>query len=204
MCSVEGCGEKHRAKGFCHSHYNQMPEMRAYFLAYSRTAEARAAQRRLSRSPERLAYQKAYFKKYKLTPEYKATAAAAKKKYRASAYGKARAREYDRSPKAKEMHSRYRQSPKGKAVAVNASHLRRQLQRETDITAEWLVSLRRKTKYCGICLLLLEGHAHLDHIIPLNVGGTHTRENVRYVHCHCNMRRPKDGSDLLPKSKNVS
>lgn len=36
---------------------------------------------------------------------------------------------------------------------------------------------------------------HLDHIVPLNQGGTHTHGNVRIICADCNLRRPKDGSD---------
>lgn len=36
----------------------------------------------------------------------------------------------------------------------------------------------------------------LDHILPLNIGGTHTVGNVRIICRTCNLARPKDGSDL--------
>lgn len=37
---------------------------------------------------------------------------------------------------------------------------------------------------------------HLDHIVPLNIGGTHTHGNVRVICRTCNLSRPSDGSDL--------
>jgi 5-methylcytosine-specific restriction endonuclease McrA len=37
---------------------------------------------------------------------------------------------------------------------------------------------------------------HLDHIIPVVMGGTHTMGNVRIICRTCNLSRPKDGSDL--------
>lgn len=36
----------------------------------------------------------------------------------------------------------------------------------------------------------------IDHIIPLNIGGTDIRENVRVICRTCNLTRPKDGSDV--------
>jgi 5-methylcytosine-specific restriction endonuclease McrA len=31
--------------------------------------------------------------------------------------------------------------------------------------------------------------ATLDHVVPISVGGEHTRENVRCAHLRCNARR---------------
>jgi hypothetical protein len=75
----------------------------------------------------------------------------------------------------------------------------------SDITVKWLKELQNITTNCELCEveLLYETTQHdhhkanLDHIIPLNVGGTHTRDNVRYICYLCNLRRPKNGSDLL-------
>lgn len=37
---------------------------------------------------------------------------------------------------------------------------------------------------------------HLDHIIPIAAGGTHTLGNVRVICATCNLSRPSDASDL--------
>jgi 5-methylcytosine-specific restriction endonuclease McrA len=37
----------------------------------------------------------------------------------------------------------------------------------------------------------------LDHMIPLNAGGTHTIGNVRIICRSCNRQRPHDGSDYI-------
>jgi hypothetical protein len=37
---------------------------------------------------------------------------------------------------------------------------------------------------------------HIDHIIPITIGGTHTHGNVRVICATCNLTRPNDGSDL--------
>lgn len=84
----------------------------------------------------------------------------------------------------------------------NHQHLRRTLQKQGDITAEWLETLREQASVCPLCAVNLTdfdaslgSHKNLDHIIPVGVGGTHTMDNVRYICRTCNTKRPKDGSD---------
>lgn len=69
---------------------------------------------------------------------------------------------------------------------------------DTDITAEFLTNLWEETNTCEICGKELNDKkkAHLDHTIPLSVGGEHMTYNVRYVCADCNLTRPKDGRDL--------
>lgn len=61
--------------------------------------------------------------------------------------------------------------------------------------------MRRRARACPLCGVRLTSglgkpnSKHLDHIIPLAIGGTHTHGNVRIVCRDCNLRRPKDGSD---------
>jgi hypothetical protein len=77
----------------------------------------------------------------------------------------------------------------------HADSLRRATYKETDITVEWLSALRTSTTICILCDEELL-RPHLDHIVPLGVGGRHIKDNVRFVCDKCNLRRPKDGSDL--------
>lgn len=42
ICSVEGCGGKHNAKGLCRKHYHQTPEYKACDKARSQTPEYKA------------------------------------------------------------------------------------------------------------------------------------------------------------------
>lgn len=53
----------------------------------------------------------------------------------------------------------------------------------------------KQTKHCPLCGERAKTK-HLDHIIPINIGGTHTRGNVRVICAKCNLSRPHDGSDL--------
>lgn len=121
--------------------------------------------------------------------------------------------------KGREWHADWRNENREKVREANrryvALHLeeRREMYRKrrrqirgasTDITTEWLNELQAITPNCELCetKLLYDSAQHnhhkanLDHIVPLNVGGTHTRDNVRYICYLCNLRRPKNGSDL--------
>lgn len=51
---------------------------------------------------------------------------------------------------------------------------------------------------CGVRMTdvpYLVNSKELDHIVPINVGGTYTIGNVRIICRQCNQQRPKDGSD---------
>lgn len=78
--------------------------------------------------------------------------------------------------------------------AINLKH--------TDITAAHIAKLYRQTKACPLCDVRLTAtptqpnSREVDHIIPINVGGTHTIGNVRVICRACNLARPKDGSDI--------
>lgn len=81
------------------------------------------------------------------------------------------------------------------------TYLRKATVRLTDITPEFDEALRAKAKHCPLCAAklidapYLPNSKELDHIVPLNVGGTHTIGNVRIICRRCNQARPWDGSD---------
>lgn len=72
-----------------------------------------------------------------------------------------------------------------------------------DVTKEYERSLRVKAKRCPLCDVKLSDAPYLpdskelDHIVPVNMGGTHTIGNVRVICRLCNQKRPKDGSDFI-------
>jgi hypothetical protein len=78
---------------------------------------------------------------------------------------------------------------------------RRTITRESDITPQQEAGMRRRARKCRMCGAWLTSKPgqpnskHLDHIVPVNVGGTHTHGNVRIICRLCNLKRPKDGSD---------
>lgn len=77
---------------------------------------------------------------------------------------------------------------------------RREQKRFSDLTAADVAALLTLVT-CPLCgAKMSEDHRdprarNLDHIVPC-IGGTHTRNNVRVICRTCNLRRPRDGSDL--------
>lgn len=79
--------------------------------------------------------------------------------------------------------------------------IRKEALRHTDVTAEYVERLVAASRNCPLCGVVMVAESHrpdskeVDHIVPLNVGGTHTVGNLRVICGRCNRRRPKDGSD---------
>lgn len=88
------------------------------------------------------------------------------------------------------------------ARTSNNRHQRRATKKETDITAEWLVWLKNITTYCPLTETKMTNVAgkdnskQLDHIVPLSLGGKHTKSNVRFISRKANLTRPNDASDI--------
>lgn len=80
---------------------------------------------------------------------------------------------------------------------------RRSVTKDSDITPAQEGEMRRRARKCRLCGVfmtskpLLPNSKHLDHIVPIGVGGTHTHGNVRIICLTCNLKRPKDGSDYV-------
>jgi len=96
-------------------------------------------------------------------------------------------RKYYKTPEGQSAHTASRAKRRSKIKSFN-----------TDITAEFLTNLWEETHTCEVCgkELIDKKDAHLDHIVPLCIGGEHMGYNVRYICSQCNLKRPKDGSDL--------
>lgn len=83
------------------------------------------------------------------------------------------------------------------------NHRRRGVSRGGDFTAADEIAMRRKAKRCPLCGIkladepFLPASKELDHILPRNVGGTHTHGNLRIICKRCNAARPLDGSDFV-------
>ena len=80
----------------------------------------------------------------------------------------------------------------------------------TDITVEWLNNLFVKSTHCELCNCEMDNNGsaypngkQLDHILPLIVGGTHMKNNVRFICFKCNVSRPNDGSDIMKVSEAI-
>jgi len=89
----------------------------------------------------------------------------------------------------------------GRGGAKNIlKRLRKQLGAGNKNNAEHInvLEIAERDKWvCGIChdpidstaLYPDPGYRSLDHILPLSLGGSHTSNNVRITHLHCNVRR---------------
>ncbi len=82
------------------------------------------------------------------------------------------------------------------------NYKRRLARKHSDLTSAYVRALFSKAKRCPLCSVALTGKVYepnspeLDHIIPINVGGTDTVGNVRVLCRKCNCARPHDGSDV--------
>jgi len=73
-----------------------------------------------------------------------------------------------------------------------------------DVTGAFLVQLRKSQRdRCAQCSTELKGGGHLDHIVQLHLGGTHSKDNVRFLCVACNLCRPMDHSDVGQFQLNV-
>lgn len=87
-----------------------------------------------------------------------------------------------------------------KALYRNKYGRRRAAEVGTDVTRAFVDGLlrARKCAACGCYMTTAQGprQKHVDHIVPLVVGGTHTVGNLRVICRTCNLTRPKDGRDV--------
>lgn len=95
---------------------------------------------------------------------------------------------------------KYRKDNLDKTLIRNANryHLLRTLKLKSDISTNYLFELKNKSITCPICNLayISKSDKHLDHIVPISIGGEHVKKNVRVICKKCNLSRPKDGRDL--------
>ncbi len=84
----------------------------------------------------------------------------------------------------------------------NRKHLRRTIEKDTDITSKHLIDLKSNTINCPCCNIKMiktpnkPDSITIDHIIPIGCGGKHMKDNIRMICRQCNLERPKDGRDI--------
>lgn len=64
--------------------------------------------------------------------------------------------------------------------------------RETQVEPiDYVAILDEHGMFCHICWLVIvdESDLHFDHVIPLALGGPHTRDNIKPSHARCNIRK---------------
>lgn len=66
-----------------------------------------------------------------------------------------------------------------------------------DRRAGQLLLIAADEKPCPLCgVPIFSALAHIDHIVPFGIGGPDDPSNLRVICRDCNLRRPRDGSDL--------
>jgi 5-methylcytosine-specific restriction endonuclease McrA len=71
----------------------------------------------------------------------------------------------------------------------------------SDLTTVVVRAMKASALRCPLCECVMVDRGmtprskELDHLIPICVGGRHTRANARIICRRCNQRRPKDGRD---------
>lgn len=101
----------------------------------------------------------------------------------------------------REYHKQYRKSERGKAVKLLKRVKRRGLIADGDSSINLKELFERDNGICGICgkpcdwsdytiqdgaIVVGYDYPSVDHIIPLNKGGSHTWDNVQLAHKYCN------------------
>ena len=94
----------------------------------------------------------------------------------------------------------YRQNNIEKTLIRNRNRKNkiRTLSKNSDITNDYLRRLLKGSIKCPLCEKEYKDKSdkHIDHIIPIGVGGKHRKSNIRIICAKCNLSRPKDGSDI--------
>lgn len=162
----------------------------------------------------RKAYMREYIKQDSYKEKKRIYNALEKTKEKRKAYAKTNAgkaaikksrRKYAESEKGKEAQRRWRQSEKG--IQTNRRWRSRRRAKEKHVESDnwsWREIWERDRGICQICGFPVYDNKsaprrlrpHYDHTIPLNNGGTDTRENVRLTHAFCNQHKGDGVADI--------
>lgn len=86
----------------------------------------------------------------------------------------------------KEKHKEYMKKDFAKISKRNSNHKRRALVRDGDVTTIQLKELIDRSKKCYWCEKKIGELYHIDHVMPLALGGEHTLSNLVVSCPHCN------------------
>lgn len=83
-------------------------------------------------------------------------------------------------------------------IDKNARAKRKKAFCDGSVSVSFLRDLKLQTNICELCGISVKDKSFdLDHILPINAGGQHVPNNLRYICYSCNRSRPSDGSDLI-------
>lgn len=127
-----------------------------------------------------------------------------------------KAKEYKKNNKEKILtYNRiYSKTDIAKASYRNSQHKRRVVEKNTDVDSCWIKEQKKLAIFCPLCDYKMEEDGRkmkgktMDHVITINKGGLHKKNNILYVCRECNLTRPKNNSDIkyiyeLILSKNI-
>lgn len=197
LCSVEGCSNKHYAKGLCRKHWSKQ-----YNRQYEETHKEQIKQYRQNNKEKKRDYMKQYrqdnkgeIARYKKLYEeiYKERKVEWNKRYfQTHKEQMAKSlKQWRRTHKEKcsEYSKRYRQSPKGRISGKANNH---------SLTVEEVKNIYEAniSKYgrltCILCNKTIEfGEDSLEHKIPLSRGGANDCKNIGVAHLNCNRKKNK-------------
>lgn len=223
VCSIDGCGKKVKARGWCSGHYNRW-NLYGDPLAPRRSKSATQffddGTKACSCCGERKPFEQFYVDKRGIRGRgsrckvcfcrhqrqwYRNNAEVENQKSRQYRRRNREAiREYEKK--------RYqRDKPKRIALAVEHAHRRRQRLAESERFDKGINSYALRDRdgdRCAICDKSMDfapgvvgeynpRRASVEHLKPIHLGGLHVWENVALTCLACNLSRPKDGSDDL-------
>lgn len=99
-------------------------------------------------------------------------------------------------------HAAYRQTKAGKKAMTKAHSKRNQSLRDNagiPYTKEMVLDRDRRggtDPICYLCNQPITGALHLDHVIPVVMGGKNCFTNIACVHDSCNLRKSKDAREI--------
>lgn len=106
--------------------------------------------------------------------------------------------------KTKEAAARWRKRnpEKRKAIALRTAHKRRAA---PGVLSKDIVEIlmEKQASLCACCGASLAGGFHLDHIMPIALGGTNTDDNVQLLTPRCNLRKGMKHPDIYAQQKAV-
>lgn len=187
ICDIAGCGEKHKGKGLCQSHYDKFhhkiwyQKNRAAILVKQKVRNDKNKERRIK-----------YGLKYRQKNKEDLRQRYVKDKEKIS---KQQARYYaENREKILVRVKRYNQTPQGKLAAKAHAHNRRLQKKGLTLAIVQRVYEDNIKKYgtltCILCNQAIRfGDDSLEHNIPLSKGGTNDYENLGIAHVGCNTKK---------------
>lgn len=109
----------------------------------------------------------------------------------------------------KVKHAKYRATAKGKKAMTKAHAKRAKLLKANvgiPYTREMILErdcLGGKEPICYLCGATITGTPHLDHVIPVVMGGKDCFTNIACVHDVCNLRKSKDAREITTEQVNT-